>query len=304
MTSRPRASRTAASPLSVAASGVVEQRLVAVMDDPDNADIPNIIHSTSGALAYGYDAALVGGVTAYGWTVPAIRRAVGDRWLDDGWIDIAFRRPIYPGDALTIRLQPQGDAFSLTVDKEPGGRAILATLGLGQAPWAGQLALPTRRRAAPARASLPRLTPAIAPLGQDLAPMAVDLSAEQATAFALTEEGDGDPLWAGARPRIHPAWLAGRATPLLHHSYDYGPSIHTRSQIQHLAPGFAGETVTVAGRFVDAYERKGRAYAVLDCLLLGAQGQSLAALRHTTIYQLPTRPARERPRGGDGLLQS
>ncbi|HJN91166.1 MAG TPA: hypothetical protein QGF05_00390, partial [Dehalococcoidia bacterium] len=93
----------------------------AFMEDPDNPNIPNVIHSTDAARDYGFDAALVGGVTAYGWTVSTIREAAGDRWLDDGWVDVAFRRPIYPDDDLTIAVEEaESGSFALSVRKGDG----------------------------------------------------------------------------------------------------------------------------------------------------------------------------------------
>jgi hypothetical protein len=75
-------------------------------------------------------------------------------------------------------------------------------------------------------------------------------------------------------------------TPLLHHSYDYAPAIHTRSQIQHVAPAHPGQTFTFAGTFREAFERKGHHYAVLDGVMLSEAGAELARLRHTTIFHV------------------
>ena len=58
----------------------VEATLVAFMDDPDAPRPENPIHSTSGALEYGYAAALVGGVVVYGWATPLILDVLGDTW--------------------------------------------------------------------------------------------------------------------------------------------------------------------------------------------------------------------------------
>jgi hypothetical protein len=44
--------------------------------------------------------------------------------------------------------------------------------------------------------------------------------------------------------------------------------------------------VSVAGRFIEASERKGHQYAVVDGLILGEDGRELTAIRHTTIYQV------------------
>jgi hypothetical protein len=119
--------------------------------------------------------------------------------------------------------------------------------------------------------------------------MAVDLPTEAAVEYARDKQRDERPPWVGPDARIHPGWLAARMTPLIHHSYDYGPSIHTRTQAQHLAPAMAGQSVTVAGRFAEAYERKGHHYAVVDGLILSERGEPLARIRHTTIFRVAQR---------------
>jgi hypothetical protein len=78
-------------------------------------------------------------------------------------------------------------------------------------------------------------------------------------------------------------------TPLIHHSYDYGPAIHARSQIQNLRPALVGQTVTVAGHFLEQYERKGHHYGVVDGVILSEAGEELVHLRHTTIFQVAKR---------------
>jgi acyl dehydratase len=260
------------------------------MEDPDNMNISNVIHANQGAREYGYRAALVGGVTVYGWTVPAILQALGPRWLSDGWIDVSFRRPTYPGDEMTARVVERDDGLlELTMTNQDGEVCVSGELGLGRAPWLAELRVPARRQAEPRPASVPQLTPEVAPVGQDLRPMAVAISQEEARRFALEREQDETALFAGESPLIHPAWLAARMTPLIHHSYTYGPAIHARSHIQHLAAAEAGQTVTVAGHFREAYERKGHQYGVVDGVIISEDGRELARIRHTTIYQAAKR---------------
>jgi hypothetical protein len=128
-----------------------------------------------------------------------------------------------------------------------------------------------------------------APVGEDLRPMAVTLSREDATAYALEKQQDGGELWTGPAARVHPGWVAAQMTPLLHHSYDYAPAIHTRSQIQHLALIEPGQTFTFAGNFREAFERKGHHYAIIDGVMLAEDGHELARLRHSTIFRVAKR---------------
>lgn len=260
--------------------------LTAFLDGPDSPDVPNPIHSTAVASQYGFRAALVGGVTVYGWCVPTILEALGEGWLEDGWADINFRRPVYPGDSLAIEVSE--GALSLT--NQDGERCVAGEAGLGAAPWLDDLVLPARTTAEPRPGELPILTPANAPIGEDLRPMAHDMTPALAAGYADEKQRDPGPMWHGARPRIHPGWIAAQMTPLLHHSYDYGPSIHTRSQIQHIAAAFAGQQITFAGRFRETYERKGHHYAVIDGVMLGESGAPLARLRHTTIFRIAKPP--------------
>ena len=77
---------------------VHELRIKAFMEDPDAPHSDNPIHSTEGGLAYGYRAALIGGVDVYGWGTRLIRQVIGDEWLENGWVEVNFRRPTYPGE--------------------------------------------------------------------------------------------------------------------------------------------------------------------------------------------------------------
>lgn len=269
---------------------VAERHITAFLDGEDSPDILNPIHSTEVATQYGFRAALVGGVTTYGWMAPAVLEALGERWLEDGWADVSFRRPIFPGDELVARVEPGDDgAWQAAMINEDGERCIAGTVGLGKAPWLDELVLPARREAEERPAMLPALTMENAPLGQDLRPLAVPLSREDAATWMRDKQHDDSAFWTGPGGRIHPGWIAGRMTPLLHHSYDYGPSIHTRSQVQHLAPAIIGQTPVFAGRFRETFERKGHRYAVVDGVMLGEDGRELARLRHTTIFQVAKR---------------
>ncbi len=271
---------------------VAERLLTAFLDGEDSPDIPNPIHSTAVAARYGFRGALVGGVTVYGWLTPVILEVLGERWLTDGWADVRFRQPVYPGDGLTARCEPADDGSArVAMVNAEGVACIEGRAGLGTAGWVTTFHSPSRRAAEDRPARLPWLTLDIAPTGQDLRPMLVPWSLEDARAWATEKQRDSAPLWTGEDALVHPGWIAARMTPLLHHSFDYAPAIHTRSEIQHLAPARAGQSFTVAGHFIRAYEQKGHHYAELDGVLIGEDGRELARMRHTTIFRV--RPPRD-----------
>lgn len=259
--------------------------LTAFLDGPDSPDISNPIHSTGVAQQFGFKAALVGGVTVWGWCTPAIIDALGPRWLDDGWADIAFRRPVYPGDEMTATVAEDAGGWTLEMVNAAGAACIRGAVGLGRAPWFAELRTSRRTIAEPEPATKPELTLESAPTDQDMLPMWVPFTVADAAAYAIEKQRDGDARWVGPGARLHPGWIAARMTPLIKHSYWYGPSIHARSRIQHLAPAMVGTGVTVAGHFLRAYEENGHHFAEFDGSVYSDGGTEVARIRHTTIFR-------------------
>ena len=72
--------------------------------------------------------------------------------------------------------------------------------------------------------------------------------------------------------------------PLTRHNFTYGPTIHVRSQIQHVREARADAAFVVGAQIVDAYERNGHWYQVLDGIVSDDHGV-LAMLRHHTIFR-------------------
>jgi acyl dehydratase len=268
------------------------RRRVAIPDPPETIEA-NPIHGADGAAAAGYAGALVAGVHTYGWATAAVLDAFGDRWLSDGWADVAYRRPVYDGDELVTTATLDGERSLRLQTVAAGDRLVLeGSAGLGRAPWFDDLEVPSWRDPQPPvpEDELVRMRLADAPVGGDFPPMAVDASRAFAEAWATTRLADDDPRWHdGEHPYLHPSFLAGRMTPLFRHSYRYGPAIHVRTAIQHLAPARAGQQLVVAARLHAAYERKGHHYHESDCWVFGADGTALAAKRHTGIFQLAPR---------------
>ena len=119
--------------------------------------------------------------------------------------------------------------------------------------------------------------------------MAASASVAEATEYVARVGIKESPRWTGKAARLHPGWLASRATRLIEHSYQHYPALHARSQIQHCGAAMAGQGVVVSGRIVEGYERKGHEYMVLDCWIAGEDGQDLVAHRQTAIYRPASR---------------
>jgi hypothetical protein len=272
-------------------TGTVEGEFIATMDDPDDPEMfeRNRIHTTAGAQEYGFKGAFVGGVTLYAWCVPTIVEALGDSWLDEGWVNLRFRRPVYPGAQIQVQVTAQdGSSGRLFEAADDGEKAIVGEVGLGQAPWLGELReTPFSPPVARAEGSeRPLLTLRDAPVGQPLrsyrygrhTPPPPGATGPMAEITALdTPSG----------PVVHPAVLARQMISFLAWSYEYGhPSIHVTSHIQHFARIPADRDVVLCGTFVDAFERNGHHQAVFDADLYSLDGQRLARQRHVNIFKV------------------
>ncbi|MCY3883071.1 MAG: hypothetical protein OXG61_13255 [Chloroflexi bacterium] len=263
-----------------------EWRIVAFLDDEDDPDaLVDPVHSPELARELGFAGALVAGDNLWGWSVPAILETLGEDWLDHGWARFRFRQPVYPGDDLRITLTPADNgAFTLRMANPAGIDCVVGEVGPGANAALADFERPTRMDPALAPDPLPelRVDPALA--GVDWTPLAVDASPEVLRAYMELSHRSADPLFAGDNPRLHPAWLVGRPEALMRHNFVIIGSIHTRTEIEFLAPAFAGGEVVTGGRCVAVYERKGRPFVEFDCLVRGPDGRDLARMRHTTIY--------------------
>ena len=269
-------------------TATVEHTITAFLDGDDSLEIGNIIHSTEGAAQFGYSGPLVGGTTVYSWSVGALVEALGNVWLDEGWIEFQLRKPVYPNEVITTRVTPKGEDVEFMMIKHSGDIAVRGTAGLGIADFNTEITSATNRTPQPERPDRPFITRDVAPLGEDLPAMAIDLSAAEAARYAKEKASDFDPLWHDGNARVHPGWIAQRANALLAHTWRY-TAIHASSQIQHLAPVHPDQQLLVSGRLESGYQRKGHEYAVIDLTITGEDGRDLVRMRQPTIYQVGKR---------------
>ena len=272
-------------------AAAARQTLTAFLGNEDSPTIRNAIHSTEGAKEYGYRAALVGGATVFGWATPTIFEVLGKQWLDFGWAELAFRRPTYPGEQITIAVEGGPDVATIEITGEDGAIRIAGDLGRGLAPWLDEVLLRTPMRAPePEMAVHPRLMHEVAPVGRELAVLGRTEDIAEVREYATQKQRSDDPMFVGERPRLHPGWIVNRPTATRHHSYDYGPAVHVRAHLQLFAPVYAGDPLVTTATFRETYERKGHHYGAYDCTTYSEDGRELIRQRHTTIYEVAKRP--------------
>ncbi len=264
-------------------------------EDPIPDGVPNPIHETEGADAAGYAGALVSGIRTYGWAADTITKALGETWPESGWVDYSLRRPLFADEVLNIILEEDNDHWSIScVAGEDEKRVVLdGTAGLGNAAWLDELEPPEPGVMQPQPESLPTYDLDHVPLRQPLNPLTVHLSSERSRLLVAQDLGLDTPHYISedVEPAfVHPYFLSGRMSPLTRHNFVYGPTIHARSQIQHKREARADQDITVSAQIVDAYDRKGHWYQVLDGIVTDGEGD-VALIRHHTIFR--PRPAQQ-----------
>jgi len=158
--------------------------------DPPTDGIHNPIHDASGADAAGYAGALVAGVRTYGWAAATIARALGESWLDHGWVDYRLRRPLYAGESLNIVVEREAQSWAVTCSAGEGAerRVVLdGTAGHENAPWLSDLQAPEPMPAEAAPASRPGYDLDGVPLNQPLRPLGAYVTPEAARNMVLED---------------------------------------------------------------------------------------------------------------------
>lgn len=254
-------------------------RFTAFLNDPDAERPDNPIHSSSGGQRHGFKSALVPGVHVFGWTSRAFIESFGEEWSSSGWASVVFRRPVYDGDVMTVNLNR--DQFTVT---NPDCDVCLeGRVGIGEPAFTIE---PVPFSPPSDVASRPALTLDNAPVGEPLPAMSVAWRAERQAEFLESWAGDACQAYIGVREVCHPAWVASQPIDLLHHSYQYGPAIHTNTALQYLSTPLLGQTFTTCGRCVDAFDRRGHHFIVNDCALFDENRNECVRIRHTAIFRL------------------
>ncbi len=231
-------------------------------------DSENRIHDDRVAAAYGFRGGLVPGVTVYGYMVPAILEQFGHDWLERGAIRVKFVAPCYEGQIVVTGC----DGATATAELEDATLCASATVTVNDAagedePWTREvcpvhpLPDPEQRPVASSETIVP---------GKVLGTLRRTLEAHDDSAV--------------------PERLLHLANDILVQNFKMSPWIHTGSEVRHHRMPARDHEITVTGRILDCFERKGRRFAVAGLFLLQAEGspegEPVASIRHTFIYQL------------------
>ncbi|HXF52225.1 MAG TPA: hypothetical protein VNM43_11140 [Dehalococcoidia bacterium] len=244
------------------------------------------IHDDAKARAAGYAGGLVTGVTILGYVTRALEERFGRAWLARGRVSIRFRRPVYDGQPLDIRLPERDGALAIEVYGPDGERAAEGAASLAPPttpearPWRRMIPTPPPERAAGRLFRYEDLKP-----GLDLVPLPVRLTTDLVRRWTA-EIGDEQPWYAETPPPVHPAQFARIPIELLHRAMGRRPTIHVASEIDYLAEARADQEFLTYAYVLETYERKGQGYLVIDALTVDEGGREVARQRYTSIQRV------------------
>lgn len=232
-------------------------RLRAVNTAPDS---ENKMHDDGVAAQFGFRGGLVPGITVYGYMMaPVVEHA--PQWLENGSMKVRFLEPFYDGDPVVVRAEVGDDgSIRIVAERENGAVCATGTASLMRDIMTEPQVIP--EKSLPSERPVPS-TDTILP-GNALGSFVEELDAAT------------------------PERLLRFSNEILMRNYRLGPWIHAGSDVTNWSAPRSGDCISVRGRILDRFDRKGHEFLVADVMLLTGS-TLLQTVRHTAIY----RPARK-----------
>jgi len=238
----------------------------------------NKMHDDRVAQKFGFSGGLVPGVDVLAYMIHPAVEAWGRDFLERGFIEARFIKPVYDGESVLVTAEPSGEGLILQVE----GGDVRAT---GSASLtAGVLAF--------ALADFPETDPVAvrAPVNAYSYEIAKWLGSaprcwpQDAAAEYLAEVRDADPIYA-REGLTHPGVLQRIMNKVLVDNAILGPWIHVGSRMQLLATTSVDDELVARARVTGNYEKKGHRFVELDALIVANGITPVAHCQHIAIYQ-------------------
>jgi hypothetical protein len=252
------------------------------------ADHSNRIHSDDGAARYGFAGALVPGVGLYAYLTRPVLETLGMDWLERGAMSAKFIHPVYDGERVYIESRITGiDPIGLRLELFNRSGTLCAT-GTADIPSSLPKFEPEdySHRPLPASGKLPQATIDNFRVGDHFGSLEFALDWAGRMAKFLDDVAETSPVYRGSDAVCHPAFWIAQANEILMQNMALGPWIHTASEAQHYSIAGDGDRVSLRGRVIDLYEKRGNEYIVPDLGLFGEEGRPIAKIKHTAIIKL------------------
>ena len=240
----------------------------------------NKIHDDTVAKKLGFTGGLVPGVEVFAYmTHPAVAKW-GRAWLEHGWMQGGFQKPLYDGRVANVSAIDGGDALALTLESD------------GVTCAKGSAALRERMQPPDVSAYENSLPPAVRPPadeislaeGRCLATKPAALTGQRLHDY-LRDVRERHDIY--AREGIaHPGQILRLCNSILVENVVLAPWIHTASTLQNFAVARVGDVLSARARVLRNFEHNGHRSVELDVVVVADERTIVAQVLHTAIYKL------------------
>ena len=242
-------------------------------------DSENKMHDDTVARQFGFSGGLVTGVDLLAYMIHLPVARWGRPFLERGFIEGRFIKPVYDGDDLTLEGEPDGGTLALALKGRgevcaSGSASLLATapaINLADYPDTAPV---TDRRPVDANSY---------PAGKWIGTAPKAWPASEATAYAA-DIRDDEAIYV-SEGLVHPGVIQRLMNRLLVENAELGPWIHVGSKMQLLSPVAVGDVLTARAKVTDAYDKKGHKFVELDAVVVANGDRAVAHCHHVAITQ-------------------
>ena len=249
----------------------------------------NRIHSDEIAAKFGFQGALVPGVTVFGLTSIPLTAAYGADWLAGNTLHTRFLKPAYHNDRLdvfTIVQDSATEARCMNAD-----RVLLCTLQVNPGVAATQLhahgfdldatPIPVTRQ------NRPEISWDSIQLDQPF-PVRPWLPSHEDNAQYAAEVDDTHDAFVPAssrQPVVHPHLLLSQANTVLVDEFEMPAWIHVGSEVRLHSPLIANRAYRIFAKAVKKWEHKGHEFVTVY-IAFEHDGAAVTEVLHTAIYRI------------------
>jgi len=244
-------------------------------------DSENQIHSDEVAQRYGFQAALVPGVTVYGYLTTPLVQCFGHEWLSHSVAEVRLIKPTYDGDR--VRIEMDDNDACVVVSAFNAADEILATLTSttpNDLPALNNVHLLDGDFNPPQRIEIAWDTVIEQ---QVLAPWTATLDTE-ANATYTTQAKDVSPIYADI---AHPHFLLSLANTALMNEFIMPTWLHVGSSTRHRVLLRVNDTITIRAVVLEKWRKKGHEFIQLY-LTFWRDDEITTDILHTAIFKVAT----------------
>jgi len=232
---------------------------------------PNGIHDDEKAKSLGFQGGFVPGIALYEHVCAGILTQ-NTKWLDTGYVELKFRKPVYSDETVHIDLNETEQTFNMYGDNPSDSRCSGIFVQATPAP-----SLPNEKVQKELRNSLG---------SPDLVGKMMEITREHdSSSFSEISSVTGFPPEIDGK-QIVPISQWGNPIYLIYEYFGLSTTIHYQGKIWHHSPLFAGEASVTRGLITNFSERNGNKLLELLTEISSDSGRKVATVEHFSVYEL------------------